>query len=150
MKLNPFKRSRPITSEEFAHIEAAEYYRQFEPGAFHLPIRLNTSLWLEPKRELGDILNELVETLEGFVANLQRINGSLDSDKPSFEEKYPEFPKLVPARLYDQRKHLNDLLQRGDFTHGTTYGYRLGCRCDECRAAHSAYGKAYREKAKAS
>lgn len=32
--------------------------------------------------------------------------------------------------------------------HGTTSGYRRGCRCDECTAGHAAYYRRYRERRK--
>lgn len=33
------------------------------------------------------------------------------------------------------------LLAEGDPRHGSYYGYVLGCRCEECKAANARYSK---------
>lgn len=33
-----------------------------------------------------------------------------------------------------------------DKRHGTTTGYRYGCRCEECKEAHSAYSREWRSR----
>lgn len=40
-------------------------------------------------------------------------------------------------------------LTRSTLRHGTPYAYRKGCRCSDCRAANTAQGRRYRERATA-
>lgn len=56
--------------------------------------------------------------------------------------------KMLPeedrAKLYDQMHGNSE-----DPRHGTTTGYRYGCRCERCTAARMAYQEEYRARKRA-